>query len=103
MKHFLWLFLVVALGGCDVQPSFPQTPPLFTKGDKVRVTLPETNSTAFGIVIDVNRIPNKNSMSNGFHGWRYQIMFPDTTIIYNEDQLTLYEKIKWSDDKPPSK
>lgn len=102
MRLILLLLLIISLGGCDAPPAIPMTPPLFNKGDKVKVSLGEAVPPTIGIVFEVHRIQNPNSMSSGFRGWKYRIMFPDIILDYTEDQLTIYEKMKWSDDKAPT-
>lgn len=95
----LLLFVALIIVGCNPAPHVPMTPPVFNKGDKVKVSITETGSPVIGLVIDVHQIPTGGT--SGFRGWKYRIMFPDTTIEYVEDQLSLYEKMKWVDDTKP--
>lgn len=93
--RYITLALMLCLCGCqDPAPGIPKLPPLFAKGDKVKIT---EASPAIGIVIEVMGTHNQ---SGTFFGWKYKVMFADITMDYKEDNLTLIDRMKWSIDSP---
>jgi hypothetical protein len=90
MKSAIVLIMLCCIAGCDLPDQPILQPPIFARGDVVKLK----DSEVLGIVTFV--VQNKSD-------WTCSVMFSDTSLEYSEKNLVLFKHAEWhvpSDHKP---